>query len=206
LFHQPANQMKFPPQLAAFKQRLSVLGANPSDKDISLLLPFVRKKKFKKGELILKAGEICRESYFIISGLIRSYHKMNNNTEKTYIICKENNLFSEHSSFVSQKPSLDYIEALEDTEVYYITYDDLIHLYNSNLNWAIIGRIISDVNYLVSKNRMRSLMNDDATTRYKGFLETYKTALNRIPQNIIASYLGITPQSFSRLKKDFEKN
>jgi CRP-like cAMP-binding protein len=198
--------MKIPPQLAVFKQRLSLLGANPTEDDINLLLPFVHRKKFKKGEVILKAGEVCRESYFIISGLIRSYQKMNNDVEKTYIICKENNLFSEHSSFISQKPSLDYVEALEETEVYYITYHDLIHLYNTNLNWAIIGRIISDVNYTVSKNRMRALMNDDATTRYKGFIETYKTALNRIPQNVIASYLGITPQSFSRLKKEFEKN
>jgi CRP-like cAMP-binding protein len=196
--------MKYLTELIAFKERLHFLGAKPTDEDINLLLPFVHKKKYKKGEIILQAGEVCRESYFIISGLIRSYYKMKNGAERTYIICKENNLFSEHSSFISQQPSLDYIEAIEETDVFYVSYDDLVNLYNTNLNWSIIGRIISDLNYIASKKRMRALMNDDASTRYKVFLKTYKTALHRIPQNVIASYLGITPQSFSRLKKEFE--
>lgn len=129
---------------------------------------------------------------------------MPNGAEKTFVICRENNIFTEHSSFISQTPSTDFLETLEDTEVLFIKYDDLMTLFNQYHAWESVGRKISDINYIVSNDRLRSMMNDDAITRYKRFLHSYQNILPRIPQNIIASYLGITPQSLSRLKKGLE--
>ena len=96
------------------------------------------------------------------------------------------------------------METLEDTDVLYIKHDDLMILFKKNHAWESVGRKISDINFIVSKDRLRSMMNDDAITRYKRFLHSYQNILHRIPQNIIASYVGITPQSLSRLKKGFD--
>lgn len=196
--------MLFPPEITALQKKFTFFDKNLTHKDFANLAPFIHPKKFKKGEIILSAGDVCDEFYFIINGLLRSFHRMPNGVEKTYVICRENNIFTEHSSFISQTPSTDFLETLEDTEVLYIKYSDLMTLFGQYHAWESVGRKISDINYIVSKDRLRSMMNDDAITRYKRFLHSYQNILQRIPQNIIASYLGITPQSLCRLKKGFE--
>jgi CRP-like cAMP-binding protein len=196
--------MKFPPEIIAFRDRLSVLGIQSNEKDFKYIISILQKKSFKKGEIILKKGEICNETYFIIKGLVRSFQTLSNGSEKTYALFYENRLFTEHTSFISQSPSTDFLEALEDTEVLSFTYDDLMKLYLKSHALESVGRQLSDVNFIAAKKKLISLMNDDATIRYTDFLKTYKNILPRIPQNIIASYLGITPQSLSRLKKEFE--
>lgn len=198
--------MKTPPEVLAFRDRLNALGISTNDKDISLFLPIVRGKHIKKGEFFLNKEEVCKEAYFVVKGLVRSFQKLPNGSEKTYVICHENHIFTEHTSFISQTPSSDYLEALEDTFVLYFTYDDLMELYNKSHAIERIGRKLSDVNFILAKTKLISLMNDDAVTRYLQFLKYYKDVLHRIPQNIIASYLGITPQSLSRLKKEWTNN
>ncbi|MES2518902.1 MAG: Crp/Fnr family transcriptional regulator [Bacteroidota bacterium] len=193
-------------ELTLFRAKIKSFGAIPTDEDIALMLPILKEKTFKKGEIILKAGEICSEAYYITKGLMRCFHQMPNDTQKTYVISCEHNLFTEHSSFISQRPSLDYIEALEDTNVMYFNYDDLMALYKKSHEWESFGRKISDINFIAAKNRLHTLMNDDAATRYRKFLESYKDSIHRIPQNVIASYLGITPQSLSRLKREIDGN
>ena len=196
--------MKTPPEVFAFRDRLNSLGISTNDKDLQLFLPIIRRKEIKKGEIFLEKGEICKETYFNIKGLVRSFQKLPNGSEKTYVICHENHIFTEHTSFVSQTPSSDYIEALEDTSMLYFTYNDLMKLYDKSQAIERIGRQVSDLNFILAKTKLMSLMNDDAVTRYLHFSKFYENILHRIPQNIIASYLGITPQSFSRLKKELE--
>ncbi|MCU0469826.1 MAG: Crp/Fnr family transcriptional regulator [Arcicella sp.] len=193
-------------ELQSVHQKIMSFGTNPTQKEISFLLPYLNRKFFKKGEIILNAGEICTEAYFILKGILRSFQQMPNGNEKTYIIACDNNLFSEHSSFMSQSPSTDYLEALEDTEVIAFSYKDLMYLYQKYHAWETIGRKISDINFIVVQKRLRSLMNDDAAMRYRKFLESYQKYLHRIPQHIVASYLGITPQSLSRLKREIDEN
>ena len=198
--------MKTPPEVLAFRDRLNALGISTNDKDLKLFVPIVRSKEIKKGEIFLHKGEVCKEAYFVVKGLVRSFQKLPNGSEKTYVICHENHIFTDHTSFISKTPSSDYLEAIEDTLMLYFTYDDLMELYDKSHAIERIGRQVSDVNFIMAKTKLMSLMNDDAATRYIHFLKCYKNVLHRIPQNIIASFLGITPQSFSRLKKEFENN
>ena len=191
-------------ELNLFNEQIKSLGAFLSEKNLALIVPFLKEKSFKKGEIILQAGEICTEAYFITKGLMRSFHQMPNGSQKTYVISSEHNIFTEHYSFIAQKPSLDYLEAIEDTDVLYFSYLDLSELYQKSHEWESAGRKISDANFIVATNRMRSLMNDDAQTRYLKFLKSYQNTWTRIPQHIVASYLGITPQSLSRLKRQPE--
>jgi CRP-like cAMP-binding protein len=196
--------MIFPPEIAAFRDRLSVLGIQSKEEDFKYIIPILQKKSFKKGAIILKKGEICKETYFIVKGLVRSFQILPNGNEKTYALSHENRLFTEHTSFISQTPATDFLEALEDTDVLSFTYDDLMKVYKKSHALESVGRQLSDVNFIAAKKKLMALMNDDAATRYRDFLKTYKDILPRIPQNIIASYLGITPQSLSRLKKEFD--
>lgn len=198
--------MKLPPEVMAFRDRLSVLGIQSKEEDFKSMVSILQKKSFKKGEIILNRGEICKETYFIVKGIVRSFQILPNGNEKTYVLSHENRLFTEHTSFVSQTPATDFLEALEDTDVLSFTYENLMRVYKKSHALESVGRQLSDVNFIAAKKKLMSLMNDDAATRYADFLKTYKNVLPRIPQNIIASYLGITPQSFSRLKKEFDKS
>jgi CRP/FNR family transcriptional regulator, anaerobic regulatory protein len=193
-------------EINLFKEQLKSLGSILKEEDIALILPILKEKSFKKGEITLNAGEVCTEAYLITKGLMRSFHQMPNGSQKTYVISCEQNLFTEHCSFVSQKPSKDFLETLEDTDVLCFSYADLMSLYEKSHQWESVGRKLSDVNFIIAKNRLRSLMNDDAPTRYRNFLKSYQNSLSRIPQHIVASYLGITPQSLSRLKREIGEN
>lgn len=189
-------------ELNLFNEQIKSLGVFLSEENITLILPFLKEKSFKKREITLQAGNVCTEAYFIKKGLMRSFHQMPNGSQKTYVISSEHNIFTEHCSFVSQKPSVDFIEAVEDTDVLYFSYNDLTKLYRKSHEWESVGRKISDINFIIAKNRLRSLMTDDAQTRYSKFLKSYQNILTRIPQHIVASYVGITPQSLSRLKRE----
>lgn len=188
-----------------FEERIKKLDTILSPESIVLLTSILKEKSFKKGEIVLEAGEVCNEAFFITKGLMRSFYQIPDGNQKTYVISCEHNLFTEHCSFSTQKPSLDSIEALEDTDVLYFTYDDLMDVYKKSHELESVGRKLSDINFVVAKNRLRSLMNDDAPTRYLKFLKGYQNLLDRIPQHIVASYLGITPQSLSRLKREIEE-
>ena len=189
------------PDIESFFNHLKSLGLDSDYKDLAMIEPFVTKKSFKKGDSILKIGEICRDIFFVAKGLSRSYLQLPNGTEKTYLIFLDNVIFTDQISFMAQKPATENIEAIEDMEVYCITYDNLMYLYKTYHSWETLGRNISDFNFIFTQKRLRSMMNDDAGTRYIKFMKYFGTVSHRIPQHIIASYLGITPQSLSRLKK-----
>jgi CRP-like cAMP-binding protein len=194
--------MNFISEFNFFKEQIKKFGIVLSEESGALLKSILKEKSFKKGEIVLQAGDICKDTYFITKGLMRCFHQIPNGSQKTYVISFEHGLFTEHCSFVSQKPSLDSIEALEDTDVLYFSYDDLMYVYEKSHELESLGRKLSDTNFIAAKNRLRSLMNDDAPSRYLKFKKSFQNLLDRIPQHIVASYLGITPQSLSRLKRE----
>jgi CRP-like cAMP-binding protein len=194
--------MEFTAEIKAFHNRLSAMGISYQEEDLRIITSVLQRKSFKKGDIILQKGEICQEAYFIVKGLMRSFDKLSNGNDKTYVICFENHIFTEHASFVAQKPATEYLEVLEDTDVLFFTYQDLMKVYDISHGLESVGRQLSDINFIATKSKLMSLMNDDAKKRYISFLKTYQKVLPRIPQNIISSYLGITPQSLSRLKRE----
>lgn len=185
-------------------KHLKSYGIEPTDEEISIFISFIKYKSFRKGETIIEKGQVCNEAYYSLKGFARTYDRLSNGTEKTYLIFAEHSFFTDHASFISQKPATEYLEAVEDMKVMYIEYVDMIGMFNKYHNIESFGRRISDVNFIFSQKRLRSIMNDDALTRYKKLIKHYGEFSSRIPQNVIASYLGITPQSFSRLKREIE--
>jgi CRP-like cAMP-binding protein len=191
-------------EVIAFFKHINTLTKTPTIEELSLILPYVKHKYFKKGDSILKVGDISQEAYFNVKGMARSYHKLPNGTEKTYFILIEQTIFSDYASLITQTPATENIEAIEDMEVYYIKQADLMYLFDTYHVWETLGRNISDANFIFSQKRLRSMMNDDAATKYTKFKKYYEKIAHRIPQHIVASYLGITPQSLSRLKKEMD--
>jgi CRP/FNR family transcriptional regulator, anaerobic regulatory protein len=195
---------KTTPEILAFFNYLKNLTFAPSIEDLALMLPFVQYKRFKKGESLTKVGEISQYIYFNIKGIGRSYLQLPNGIEKTYFIITEHTIFSDYTSVTSQTPATENIEALVDMEVFCMSYPNLLRLYEEHPVWETFGRIISDFNFAFSQKRLRSMMNDDAKTKYIKFKTHYSEIAHLIPQQVIASYLGITPQSLSRLKKEID--
>ena len=172
-----------------------------SEKELKAFMPKLQKKMCKKGDILLREGEVCKEIYFIVKGTLRAYSKVTGGNDRTFNFAFSGTIFTEQVSFASQQPSTDYLDALEDCELFYITYEKLYTLFDKYHGWERAGRIINQIYFCDERNRVRSFMLDDATLRYQKLLIEFPLVEKKIPQHIIASYLNITPQSLSRLKK-----
>jgi len=165
-----------------------------------LLMKLVR-KEVKKDDIILKEGEIARHIYFIERGVVRSFHYYRGK-EKTAWIMKDGDFFVSVRSFFSQRPARETIEALEDCILYYITYEELDKAYKDFWEFDRHGRVIVTYYYELSeeRNEMREL---SAFERFKFLMEYQPDLIGRVPQKLLASYLGMEPETFSAQKAKF---
>lgn len=180
-----------------------------SDEDLEQLSQHIKIKKFKKNETIHHIGDIFKSIMFINSGIARSYiikedgkdftwhfHFSNENSANL-----KNFFIVDYASFTHQEPSKMNFEALEDCEVIIIDYQVLEKLYNSDIKWQFLGRIIAQEAYYLTHHRTISLLTLNAQERLNNLIEEYPNIFKQVPHYHIASFLGITPQSLSRLKK-----
>ncbi|MBD3796980.1 MAG: Crp/Fnr family transcriptional regulator [Campylobacterales bacterium] len=168
-------------------------------------------KHLKKSETILHQGEICDQIYFINSGLVRAYVLDEDGKDFTWGVffndpnATVTNLFVvDYDSFLHQKPSSMHIEALEDTELVAVSYKDVQFLYSHSKKWERFGRLMTEAaySYLHSQTIQRQIKS--ANARFALFMEETPFLLEKVPQYHIASFLGITPQHLSRLKKEYK--
>ena len=152
------------------------------------------------GEFFLEEGKICRSAAFIEKGLMRYFMTQDGN-EKTIYFSSEGEFVCNYSSFLPAKPSDVSIQALEETVLYVISYDNLQRLYSGIGMGERFGRMAIEQVFVDSIEQLRSLYTDTPTQRYQHFLEAYPNLVQRIPQYYIASYVGIKPQSLSRIRK-----
>ncbi len=157
---------------------------------------FVKKKKD-----LLEAGEVCKYIYFITQGCMRSYFVDAKGNEHIYQIRMDNNWISDLQSFFSQRPSLYYLEALEDTHLLRISLDKLEELYEKVPKLERYFRILFQKAYINALERLNATMWDTAVDRYNEMLKEHPDMFQRVPLVYIASYLGITPESLSRIRK-----
>jgi len=156
-------------------------------------------KTLKKRELLLKEGQTSKHIYFIEKGLIRSFYT-DIDTEITTWFMKENDLIISVKSFFMQLPSVESLEAIEDCELYYISYQSLHMLYTKYQSFNTIGRILTQHYYMLSEERLLNLRKKAAISRYKHLLQYHPQIIARSPLKFIASYLGIEMETLSRLK------
>jgi len=173
-----------------------------SDSYIHQLLQDAKVKKFQKGEFLLKAGEVCMHAMFTESGLLRTYTI--GDTAKEHIIqfAPETWISLDRASLYFNEPSDFYIEAIENSEVVLLTSDFILKISRISPKFQLANDRALHTHIRQLQQRVNQLLGATAEERYLTFIQKYPDLLLRVPQWMIASYLGITPESLSRVRKE----
>lgn len=173
----------------------------PIDSDEeSVFLSVFKPMNLKKGEFFLKEGEVNNKLGFVVEGLVR-YFVYKNNEESTLEFSKENEFIAEYQSFLSKSKSIQAIQAIEDTTLLVTDYDGLQTIYNKTKNGNLIGRIVIEYRFGLLMQQLLSIYMHNPEERYLNFLKTFPDLVQRIPQYYISSYVGVKPESLSRIRK-----
>ena len=166
---------------------------------------FYVSKKVAKNEYLLKEGEICLDTFFVEKGLLRMFSLDKNGKEHVIQFAPENWLISDRSSLNFNEKSKFYIEAIEDTEVFILGNDFFTKMIENYPHIAERNDLLLQKHIRNLQNRVNSLLADTAEERYMNFIKMYPDILLRVPQWMVASYLGITPESLSRVRKELAR-
>jgi CRP-like cAMP-binding protein len=162
-------------------------------------------KKIQKNQFLLQYGEVCRYIYFVEKGLLKMYSIDKNGKEHIIQFAPESWLTSDRSSLYFHEKSIYYIEAVEDSEVLLLHPDFINKLIGEFPNSLEKSDILLQKHIKSLQDRINSLLGETAEERYMKFIKMYPDLLLRVPQWMIASYLGITPESLSRVRKELAR-
>ena len=150
-------------------------------------------------DFFLETGEVCRYVGFVTTGLLR-YYVLDDGEEHTYDFATEHTFVCNYESFLPQIPSTRFIQALEATTLLRIRYDNLQKLYETLQHGQQFGRLVAEQLFVVTLQKLTSFYRETADERYDNFLRLFPGVAERVPQYVVASYVGIKPQSLSRLR------
>ena len=164
---------------------------------ISLLKP----RKLQKKQYLLQAGENCRYENFVVKGLLRAYTVDPKGHEHIAMFAMEDWWISDLLSFLTNTPATQYVDALEDTEILSIEKPDLEKLYERVPKFERFFRIMLQNAFVANQRRILASISQRAEEQYFDFVKKYPTLEQRVPQHQIASFLGITPETISRIRR-----
>ncbi len=171
-----------------------------STSELSLLDEVVEVRVLGKNEFLLKHNSICNFVAFIAAGTIRHFH-VKDGIEKTCDISVERNWVTDFTSFNELTPGKINLQAMEETTVILIKKDDLVHLYKQSSRFESFGRLMAEQVAQRATDIAMSLSADKPEARFKNLLATQPDLFLRLPQKYIANFLGILPESLSRIKQ-----
>ena len=159
----------------------------------------IKEKKLARKDLLLKAGQVCGNIYFVEKGLLRSYY-IKSAKDISSGFMKEGDICIATESFFTQKPSHESIQALEDCVVYYISYEELQRIYRDFGEFNTIGRKLLERCLLGSAQRVSAMWMQKAKDKYSWLAKQSPELSQRVPAKYLASYLGITEGMLSKIK------
>ncbi len=162
-------------------------------------------KKVLKGEILLSFGEIASFTYKVESGCLKSYVIDNAGKEHILQFAPEDWLIGDMDSATNRKPSVIFIEAIEDSEVSFIATSDFEDLHDLDKDLLIKMSVKLRNNLIATNKRIIGLLSATAKERYLEFIKTYPTLVQRLPLKLIASYIGITPEYLSDMRRKMAK-
>ena len=165
-----------------------------------LFLSNLEIKKFKAKSIILNAGEVCKYSYFVNSGLLRSFNVNDNIVEHVLGFACEGWWIGDMYSLLSQKPGNLFIEVLEDAEVVLLSKENQDNLYIKIPKLERFFRILTENSLVSNQERLMDNLSLTAEERFEKFCKKYPTLIQKVPQKQIASFIGVTPEFFSKMK------
>jgi len=164
-----------------------------------------KERSIKRRGFILQQGDVCKNFTFIVSGCFKMYVIDLSGKEHNLQFAAENDWISDLASFYQVIPSNVYIEAIEPSVVFQVKHDDLLSLYTRFHKFDRNFRIILERKYIELQNRTLQNISVTAEERYKHFCAHNPTLAARLPNTQIASYLGITPEFLSKIRKEIGK-
>ncbi len=171
--------------------------------DAQLFAASCAEASFARGEYFIREGEVCHRIGFLVSGIARVYHLANDKEYTSYFnFPQRNRMVGSFESFLTQRPSRESIHFLQDTKLILISRSKLYELYEQSPAIQELGRRMAEYNYILAMERIYSLQHDAAQLRYEKLLDIYADLVNLVPHHYIASYLGVTPESLSRIRKE----
>lgn len=171
-----------------------------TDRDWEVFSSKLVRNQLAKKTLLLKKGQVESHLSFIESGIVRYYIPKENN-DLTIEITFENEFIGAYDSFLTRLPSAYNVETITPTVLWRLTYDDIQSLYRETEIGNIVGRLATEVLFLEKSKRELSLLSDTAEQRYVNLFTEQPDLIKFIPLKYIASYIGITPQALSRIRK-----
>ena len=175
------------------------------EEEIKLVESSFKPLSLKKGDYFLQAGEINRHVGFLQKGLVR-YFVYKDGEESTFEFTKEGEFVADYQSFRNNTTSVQNIQAIEDCEMLIINKADLQSIFDSTKNGNLLGRHIIEHRFDVMVNQLLAIYMQNHEERYKNFMSHYADLSQRIPQYLIASYVGVKAPSLSRIRRRFAKN
>lgn len=162
-------------------------------------------KSFKKGDFILKEGQVAVDTYFVMEGCVREYIMLDGE-EKTTNFFTEDQWIISLNNFNDQKPSEVHLICVEDTTVSVGNEEQAQKMFKVFPRFETIARAIVESNFIEQKKLLNSYLTDTPEDRYFKLLKSRPDIFQRIPQYLIASYIGVKPESLSRIRKRISQN
>lgn len=159
-------------------------------------------RQVKRRAFLLQEGEVCRSASFVVAGCFKMYAVDKSGKEHNLLFAVENEWMTDLSSFYTEQPSRVHIEAVEPATVLQIKHDDLLSLFTRYHKFDRNFRILVERGYMALQDRLLQTISATAEERYQNFLTQYPHWASRLPNTQIASYLGITPEFLSKIRKD----
>ncbi len=171
------------------------------DDELEMISTCFEENHFRQKTLIISEGKKTSSLHFIVSGLVRNYHLKDGKEVTTYLAC-DGGIAASFSSFLTEGVSPENVQCLEDTHTFSISYEKMTWLYKQLPQWLAIGKMLAEQHYLCMADRILKLHATPAKERYLAFLESQPAKIvQQTPLIHVASFLGIAPESLSRIRR-----
>ena len=172
-----------------------------TDDEVEYFKSILHHRTLRKRQYLLQAGDVCRFENFVNKGCLRAYTVDDKGEEHIAMFGIEGWWISDLYSFHTGAPAKQHIDALEDSEVFSIEKNDLEKLYLRVPRFDRFFRVLLQNAFVANQNRILASISQTAEEQYLAFVKKYPSLEQRVPQHQIASYLGITPETISRIRK-----
>lgn len=169
-----------------------------------MALPFIQVRNLKKGEHFVERGKTCRHFAYVADGILRAY-SLYDGDESTTCLCSDNTFATSTISFITQTPSNVSIQALDNVMLVLISHENLHQLYAKSPFWEKVGRVVTEREYIELQQSSWRNGPIPAHDKYLILLKENPGITNKVPLQYIASYIGITPETLSRIRKKIAK-
>ena len=176
-----------------------------SDAAIDFFTSRLTYRKIRRRQYLLQAGDVCRHYTFVNEGGLRLFHMDVNGVEHILQFAPEDYWVADLSSFWEETPTSLYLEALEPTEIWQISKADLIATFVAHPGFDRVFRVMMERAFIKLQKRVLLDISATAEEKYLAFVENYPQLVNRLPQTQIASFIGITPEFLSKIRKNLSR-